>query len=93
MVNSSCPRGPHTNRKVFILPVFASALMWYLTCHRSADTFAIVGHSTGCQNAVHFCKVSLVFSLENYLYTNDVAHLKNSNNRMDNLIWLRRPKL
>ncbi|CAB9507258.1 Conserved hypothetical protein [Seminavis robusta] len=33
-----------------------SALMWYLTCHRSAETFALVGHSTGCQNAVHFSK-------------------------------------
>jgi hypothetical protein len=33
-----------------------SALMWYLSCHRSASTFAIVGHSTGCQNCVHFSK-------------------------------------
>ena len=33
-----------------------SALMRYLCAHRSGETFAIVGHSTGCQNAVHFLK-------------------------------------
>jgi len=31
-------------------------LMWYLKCHRSAERFAFVGHSTGCQNAIHFLK-------------------------------------
>lgn len=33
-----------------------SALMWYLSCHRGGEIFALVGHSTGCQNGVHFCK-------------------------------------
>lgn len=33
-----------------------SALLWYLTCHRSGETFALVGHSTGCQNCIHFLK-------------------------------------
>ena len=32
------------------------ALMRFLHDHRSAENFAIVGHSTGCQNAVHFMK-------------------------------------
>ena len=32
------------------------ALMNYLVCHRDADHFALVGHSTGCQNAIHFLK-------------------------------------
>lgn len=31
-------------------------LMNYLKCHRGGERFAIVGHSTGCQNAVHFLK-------------------------------------
>jgi len=30
--------------------------MVYLSCHRSAEKFALVGHSTGCQNSVHFVK-------------------------------------
>ena len=34
-----------------------SALLWYLTCHRSGEQYALVGHSTGCQNAIHFLKV------------------------------------
>ena len=29
-------------------------LMTYLVCHHGAESFALVGHSTGCQNAVHF---------------------------------------
>lgn len=29
-------------------------LMTYLVCHHRAESFALVGHSTGCQNAVHF---------------------------------------
>jgi Protein of unknown function (DUF1749) len=29
-------------------------LLNYLVCHRGAETFCIVGHSTGCQNAVHY---------------------------------------
>lgn len=33
-----------------------SDLMNYLKHHRSAKAFAIVGHSTGCQNSVHFMK-------------------------------------
>eukprot|EP00560_Eucampia_antarctica_P002745 CAMPEP_0197834650 /NCGR_PEP_ID=MMETSP1437-20131217/23192_1 /TAXON_ID=49252 ORGANISM="Eucampia antarctica, Strain CCMP1452" /NCGR_SAMPLE_ID=MMETSP1437 /ASSEMBLY_ACC=CAM_ASM_001096 /LENGTH=333 /DNA_ID=CAMNT_0043439511 /DNA_START=19 /DNA_END=1021 /DNA_ORIENTATION=- len=33
-----------------------NALMEYLTHHRNADIFAIVGHSTGCQNSIHFLK-------------------------------------
>lgn len=33
------------------------ALMWYLSCHRSGKEFALVGHSTGCQNSIHFLKV------------------------------------
>lgn len=32
------------------------ALMNYLVCHRDADNFAVVGHSTGCQNSIHFVK-------------------------------------
>jgi len=31
-------------------------LLQYLRYHRNGETFAIVGHSTGCQNAVHFMK-------------------------------------
>lgn len=31
-------------------------LMNYLVHHSSAETFALVGHSTGCQNSVHFMK-------------------------------------
>ena len=33
-----------------------SALMRYLNAHRSGETFALVGHSTGCQNSIHFLK-------------------------------------
>lgn len=33
-----------------------SALLNYLVCHHNADQFAFVGHSTGCQNSVHFLK-------------------------------------
>jgi pimeloyl-ACP methyl ester carboxylesterase len=29
-------------------------LLSYLICHRGAEAFCIVGHSTGCQNAVHY---------------------------------------
>jgi pimeloyl-ACP methyl ester carboxylesterase len=29
-------------------------LLSYLVCHRGAEAFCIVGHSTGCQNAVHY---------------------------------------
>jgi hypothetical protein len=36
---------------------FSSELMTYLSAHREADQFALVGHSTGCQNAIHFLKV------------------------------------
>ena len=32
------------------------ALMNYLVCHHEADNFALVGHSTGCQNSIHFLK-------------------------------------
>ena len=31
-------------------------LLTYLSCHRRGQTFAIVGHSTGCQNAIHLMK-------------------------------------
>jgi len=31
-------------------------LMDYLVCHHSAEQFALVGHSTGCQNSIHFLK-------------------------------------
>lgn len=31
-------------------------LMEYLVCHHSAENFALVGHSTGCQNSIHFLK-------------------------------------
>mmetsp|Transcript_1272 Transcript_1272/g.2703 ORF Transcript_1272/g.2703 Transcript_1272/m.2703 type:complete len:338 (-) Transcript_1272:179-1192(-) len=31
-------------------------LMEYLVCHHSAERFALVGHSTGCQNSIHFLK-------------------------------------
>ena len=31
-------------------------LMEYLTCHHSAERFALVGHSMGCQNSIHFLK-------------------------------------
>ncbi|KAL7552167.1 hypothetical protein ACHAWF_015386, partial [Thalassiosira exigua] len=31
-------------------------LMEYLKCHHSAERFALVGHSTGCQNGVHLLK-------------------------------------
>ena len=31
-------------------------LMDYLVCHHSATNFALVGHSTGCQNSIHFLK-------------------------------------
>jgi hypothetical protein len=31
-------------------------LLHYLIQHRSAQHFAFVGHSTGCQNAVHLCR-------------------------------------
>lgn len=37
-----------------------SELLWYLSCHRSAEYFALVGHSTGCQNSIHFLKVRTV---------------------------------
>jgi len=33
-----------------------SVLMLYLKHHRSADNFALIGHSTGCQNSIHFLK-------------------------------------
>jgi len=33
-----------------------SHLMEYLKQHRNAERFAFVGHSTGCQNSVHFMK-------------------------------------
>jgi len=33
-----------------------TALMTYLVHHSCAETFAFVGHSTGCQNSVHFMK-------------------------------------
>ena len=32
------------------------SLMEYLICHHSADRFAFVGHSTGCQNSMHLLK-------------------------------------
>lgn len=32
------------------------SLMNYLIHHRQAEQFALVGHSTGCQNSVHFLK-------------------------------------
>lgn len=32
------------------------SLMEYLVCHHSAERFALVGHSTGCQNSVHLLK-------------------------------------
>lgn len=31
-------------------------LMDYLVCHHSANNFAFVGHSTGCQNSMHLLK-------------------------------------
>ena len=31
-------------------------LMEYLVCHHSANQFALVGHSTGCQNSIHLLK-------------------------------------
>ena len=31
-------------------------LMDYLICHHSATNFALIGHSTGCQNSIHFLK-------------------------------------
>jgi len=31
-------------------------LLKYLSCHRNATQFALVGHSTGCQNSVHLLK-------------------------------------
>ena len=31
-------------------------LMEYLVCHHSAERFALVGHSTGCQNSIHLLK-------------------------------------
>lgn len=31
-------------------------LMDYLVCHHSAENFALVGHSTGCQNSIHLLK-------------------------------------
>ena len=33
-----------------------SKLMEYLICHHNASNFVIVGHSTGCQNAIHLTK-------------------------------------
>lgn len=39
-----------------ILYAYVSALMRYLHHHRSAENFALVGHSTGCQNSIHFLK-------------------------------------
>lgn len=30
--------------------------MDYLVCHNSAENFALVGHSTGCQNSIHLLK-------------------------------------
>lgn len=32
------------------------ALLKYLTCHLNGEKYALVGHSTGCQNAIHFLK-------------------------------------
>lgn len=31
-------------------------LMDYLVFHHSAENFALVGHSTGCQNSIHLLK-------------------------------------
>ena len=31
-------------------------LMDYLVCYHSAERFAMVGHSTGCQNSIHLLK-------------------------------------
>ena len=31
-------------------------LLEYLTTHHDAEQFALVGHSTGCQNSIHFLK-------------------------------------
>ena len=31
-------------------------LLEYLTAHHDAEQFALVGHSTGCQNSIHFLK-------------------------------------
>ena len=33
-----------------------SLLMQYLICHHDASKFVVVGHSTGCQNAIHLTK-------------------------------------
>ena len=33
-----------------------SKLMEYLKCHHSASKFVLIGHSTGCQNAIHLTK-------------------------------------
>jgi hypothetical protein len=38
---------------------YYSELMMYLTSHRGAKDFTLIGHSTGCQNSVHFLKVRL----------------------------------
>ena len=32
--------------------------MMYLKHQRGAECFAMIGHSTGCQNSVHFLKVN-----------------------------------
>ena len=52
-----------------------SALLWYLTFHRSGETFALVGHSTGCQNAIHFCKVCSGYAIFNADVVTAIAHL------------------
>lgn len=44
-----------TSLHVHVIVIY-SALMRYLNAHRSGETFALVGHSTGCQNSVHFLK-------------------------------------
>jgi hypothetical protein len=41
-----------------------SELIGYLSCHRSAESFAFVGHSTGCQNSIHFLKVRRIVTCD-----------------------------
>ena len=45
-----------TSQNVFTFMPKLSALMRYLNAHRSGETFALVGHSTGCQNSIHFLR-------------------------------------
>ena len=50
-------------------------LMEYLVCHHSAERFALVGHSTGCQNSIHLLKYGRK-DLVNRLKVSDASRIE-----------------